>query len=48
MEAWRATEGGVLEATAYVRKEAKDYDKYAVSVYKENLLVVHIPTEISS
>lgn len=31
-----------------MRKEAKDYDKYAVGVYKENLLVGHIPIEISS
>ena len=43
MEVWRATEGKVLEAAPDMRKEAKDYDKYAVGVYKENFLVGHIP-----
>ena len=31
-----------------MRKEAKEYDKYAVSFYKENLLADHIPIEILS
>lgn len=47
-EVWRATEGKVLKAAPYMKKESKDYDKYAVGVYKENLLVRHIPIEISS
>ena len=48
MDVWCATEGEGLEAAPDMRKEVKDYDKYVVGVYKENLLVGHIPTEISS
>ena len=48
MEVWRATKGEVLEAAPDIRNEAKDYDEYDVGVYKEKLLVGHIPIEISS
>ena len=48
MAVWRATKGEVLEAAPDIRNEAKDYDKYAVGVYKEKLLIGHIPIEISS
>ena len=48
MEVWLAAEGEVLEVAPVITKEAKDYDKYAVGVYKENLLVDHAPREISS
>ena len=48
MDVWCATEGEGFEAAPDMRKEVKDYDKYVVGVYKENLLVGHIPTEISS
>ena len=30
------------------REEAKEYDKYAVGLYKRDLLLGHIPLEISS
>ena len=45
MEVWGATKG---EEAPDIRNEAKDYDKYDVGVYKEKLLVGHIPIEISS
>ena len=48
MEVWHATEGEVLETAPDMRKEVKDYDKYVVGVDKEDLLVGHIPIEISS
>ena len=48
MEVWRATKGKVLEAAPDMRKEAKDYDKYAVGVYNENFLVGHIPIAFSN
>ena len=51
-EFWNAANcsaiGEVLEAAADKREEAKDYDKYSVGVYKKNILVGHLPVEISS
>ena len=38
----------MLEATSDDREEAKEYDKYVVGLYKRDLLVGHIPIEISS
>ena len=45
---WVAVIGEVLETAPDGREEAKDYDKYAVGVYKKDILVGHIPVEISS
>ena len=45
---WDATIGEMLEAASDDREEAKEYDKYAVGLYKRDLLVGHIPMEISS
>ena len=47
-EVWDATIGEMLEAASDDREEAKEYDKYAVGLYKRDLLVGHIPIEISS
>ena len=47
-EVWDVTIGEMLEAAADKREEAREYDKYAVGLYKEDLLVGHIPIEISS
>ena len=47
-EVWDATIGVMLEAASDDREEAKEYDKYAVGLYKRDLLVEHIPIEISS
>ena len=46
MFTWKS--GVLLETAPDMRKEAKDYDKYTVGVYKENLLVGHTPMEIST
>ena len=45
---WDATIGEMLEAASDDREEAKEYEKYAVGLYKRDLLVGHIPIEISS
>ena len=47
-EVWDATIGEMLEAASDDQEEAKEYDKYAVGLYKRDLLVGHIPIEISS
>ena len=47
-EVWDATIGEMLEAASDDREEAKEYDKYAVGLCKRDLLVGHIPIEISS
>ena len=47
-EVWDATIGETLEAALDDREEAKEYDKYAVGLYKKDLHVGHIPIEISS
>ena len=47
-DVWDATIGEMLEAASDDREEAKEYDKYAVGLYKIDLLVGHIPIEISS
>ena len=47
-EVWDATIGEMLEAASDKREEAREYDKYAVGLYKKDLLVGHIPIEISS
>ena len=48
MEVWHPTEGEVLESAPDMTKEPKVYNKYAVGVCKENLLVGHIPTYTDS
>ena len=45
---WDATIGEMLEAASDDPEKAKEYDKYAVGLYKRDLLVGHIPIEISS
>ena len=47
-EVWDAAIGEMLEAASIGREEAKEYDKYAVGLYKKDILVRHIPIEISS
>ena len=47
-EVWDAAIGEMLEAATNDREEAKKYDKYAVGPYKKDILVGHIPIEISS
>ena len=47
-EVWDATIGEMLEAASDDREEAKEYNKYAVGLCKRDLLVEHIPIEISS
>ena len=43
-----ATTEELFKAASDDREEAKEYDKYAVGLYKKDILVGHIPTEISS
>ena len=38
----------MLEAALDDREETKEYDKYAVGLYKKDILVRHMPIEISS
>ena len=45
---WDAAIGKMLEAALDDREEAKEYDKYAVDLYKKDILAGHIPIEISS
>ena len=40
--------GEILETASDDREEAKEYGKYAVGLYKKDILVGHIPIEISS
>ena len=47
-EVWDAAIGEMLEATSDDREKAKEYDKYDVGLYKKDILVGHIPIEISS
>ena len=47
-EVWDATIREMLKAASNDREEAKEYDEYAVGLYKKDLLVGHIPIEISS
>ena len=44
-EVWHAMIGEMLKGASDDRKEAKEYDKYAVGLYKGDLLVGHIPIE---
>ena len=46
-EVWDAAIGEMLEAASDDRQEAKEYDKHAVGVYNKDILVGHIPIEIS-
>ena len=48
MEVWNVAIGEVLDAASDDREEAKEYNEYAVGVYKKDLLVGHIPIEFSS
>ena len=52
MSVWSAAVGEKLFAAPDPREEAREYDKFAVGLYKEendqNLLVSHVPIEISS
>ena len=45
---WRAAIEEMLEPSSDDRKEAKEYNKYAVGLCKKAILVGHIPREISS
>ena len=45
---WDAAIGEMLEAASDDREEARAYDKYAVGLYKKDILVRHVPIEISS
>ena len=47
-EVWDVAIGGMLEAASYDLEEAEEYDKYAVGLYKKDILVGHIAIEISS
>ena len=47
-QVWDAAIGEMLEAASDDREEAKEYDKYAVDLYKKDILVGHRPIEISS
>ena len=47
-EVWDATIGKNARGCFGYREEAKEYDKYAVGLYKRDLFVGHIPIEISS
>ena len=47
-EVWDAAIGEMLEAASDDREAAKEYDKYAVGLYKKDILVGYIPIEISS
>ena len=48
MSVCRSTVDETLNTKPDNREKAKDYDKFAISVYKGDLLVGHVPTEISS
>ena len=52
MSVWSAAVGKKLFAASGPREEAREYDKFAVGLYKEEndqkLLVGHVPIEISS
>lgn len=41
---WSSTVGETLNTKPDNREESKDYDKFAIGVYKEDLLVGHIAT----
>ena len=45
---WDAAIGEMLEAASDDREEAKEYNKHAVGLYNKDILVGHIPIEISS
>ena len=47
-EVWDTAIGDTLEAASDDREEAKEYDTYSVGFYKKDLLIGHIPIEISS
>ena len=40
--------GEMLEAASKDREEAKEYDKYAVDLYKKDILVGHMLIQVSS
>ena len=42
-EVWDDAIGEMLEAASSGQEEAKEYDKYAVGLYKKDILVGHIP-----
>ena len=45
---WDAAIAEMLEAASDDREEPKEYDKYTVGLCKKDILVGHIPIEISS
>ena len=47
-EVWDAAIGEMLEAASDDREKEKEYDKYDVGLCKKDILVGHIPIEISS
>ena len=48
MSVWSSTVGETLNTKPDNKEEAKDYDKFAIGVYKGDLLMVNAPIEISS
>ena len=48
MSLWSSIAGKKLNTKPDNREEAKDYDKVAIGVYRGDLLVAHVPIEISS
>ena len=46
-EVWDAAIGEMLEAASDDQEKAKEYDKYTVDLYRKDILVEHVPTEIS-
>ena len=48
MSVWSATVAETLNTKPDNREKAKDYDKFANGICKGDLLVGHVPTEISS
>ena len=44
MSVWSSTVGETLNTKPDNREESKDYDKFAIGVYKGDLLVGHIAT----
>ena len=46
-EMWRPQKGDTLYCRKDNRPEALEFDKHAVGVFKEDILVGHVPVEVS-
>ena len=46
-EIWTPQKGDTLYCRKYNRSEALEFDKHAVGVFKEDILVGHVPVEVS-